>query len=75
MSSHPPSSDFGATDPPIPLRHSDCGLWNGPGRNAHPQITLIAQILILESKIFDYEDEDDWVDLRCCLLSKFGVGC
>jgi hypothetical protein len=30
-----------------------------PGRNAHPRITLIAQILILESKIFDYEDEND----------------
>jgi hypothetical protein len=36
---------------PLPMRNSDCGLWNGPGRNAQPQITLIAQILVLESKI------------------------
>jgi hypothetical protein len=34
-------------------------LWNEPERNAHPQITLIAQILILEFNIFDYENEDE----------------
>jgi hypothetical protein len=29
MSSLPPSSDFGATSCPLPMRDSDCGLWNG----------------------------------------------
>ena len=46
-----------------------------PGRNVHPQITLNGQILILESKIFDYEDEDDRVGLHFGLPSKFGVRC
>jgi hypothetical protein len=64
--------------PPVAPAEFGCGLWNEPEHNAHPQITLIAQILILESKLFDHEnedDEDDRVGLPFCLPSKFGVRC